>query len=153
MKIQHTLFMSTVLMVTGSAVMAITPNQILADGQDSSVHKGGVTVRKGTIKALIENVKKLNLDLKKTTRQDIKTIAAIVNEVRRSIPEHNAIDVFEAFPVEDWLQDETRPGMLMVAVLYLQQFPEKMTPTIKTKIAKLTKAAHPLLKLEIANLS
>lgn len=152
MKIQHALFMTTGMMVMGSSLMAITPNQVLLDGQDTAVHKGGVTVRKGTIKALIENVKELNAELKKSRTHDTNTIDVIVNEVRRSIPEHNAIDVFKAFPAEDWLQDESRPGMLMVGILYLQLFPEKMTLTIKTKLAKLIKAAHPILKREISTL-
>jgi len=137
---------STFLVSAGTSLLAKTPDQVLVNGQDSAVHKGGITVRKGAIKALIENVKQLNTKLK--GREDTSMLA-LINDIRESIPAHNAIDVFEAFPAGDWFQFEDRPGMVMVGVLYLQQFPDKITGELKERLSKLAKAAHPLLKHEI----
>jgi hypothetical protein len=144
------ILLGSLLASAGTSVFAKTPNQVLANGQDSAVHKEGVIVRKGAIKALIENVKQLNVQLK--GNKETPSLLALIKDTRESIPAHNAIDVFEAFPVEDWFRFEDRSGMIMVGVFYLQQFPVKMTEELKVRLSKLSTTAHPLLKQEIEKL-
>lgn len=141
------ILISALITGTGTSLMAKTPDQVLPNGQDSAVHKGEITVRKGAIKALIENVRQLNTLL--VEKKEDTSMITFINDIRESIPAHNAIDVFQAFPAEDWFQFEDRPGMTMVGVLYLQQFPDKLTAKLKIRLSKLAKTAHPLLKQEI----
>lgn len=137
------------LMTSISSLRAITPEQILKDGQDSSSQNGVVT-RKGSIKALIDNVLELNTFLSKNGSS--KEAKVDIEDLRESILGLKSLNVFDVFSVNDWLRNDDRPGQLMVGVLLLQQFPEMMTPEIKDRLSCLSKKVHPLLKNEIEKL-
>lgn len=143
------IILQSILMLVNSASMATTPEQILANGQDTSIRKG-IETRKGTIKALIENVIQLNAQLKnENPNQDVYSL---IKDLKDSLPAQNALEISDIFPAEDWFYDEGKPGSFMVGVLYLQQFPHKITKDLKEKLTKVSKTAHPLLKQEIEKL-
>jgi len=137
------------LMGSVSTLSAITPEQILKDGQDSS-SKNGVVSRKGTIKSLIDNVNELNILL--SQKDSSEKAKADIKDLRESMLGLESLDVFKVFPLKDWLIGEGNPGQVMVGVLFLQQFPEMLTPDMKASLSSLSKKAHPLLKNEIEKL-
>lgn len=143
------ILMTALLVHTGTAVIATTPEEFFPNGLESNANKGR-EVRKGTIKALIENALYLDVHLKKDI-SDQKVLSSI-KDIRASIKDLNAVGVFETFPAEDWFQYADKPGNMMVGVLYLQQFPDQMTPELKKKLDSLSKIVSPHLRAEILKL-
>jgi len=138
----------TALILQAGTAMATTAEQIFENGLQSSAHKG-IEVRKGTVKSLIENALYLDKHLKNHT--DPKVFSSI-QDIREAIPGLDAVGIFETFLAEDWLQDENKPGNIMVSVLYLQQFPKELTRALKRRLTSLSRAVPPLLRNEIAKL-
>ena len=149
MTMKKYLLMTTLLVHTGTAVFATTAEEFFPEGLESSTNNG-VDVRKGTIKALIENALYLDVHLKNGV-SDEKTLSSI-KDIRDSIAGVKAVGVFEVFPAIDWFQYEVKPGNMMVGVLYLQQFPDQMTAELQQKLVLLPKTTSPLLRAEIAKL-
>ncbi len=143
------ILMTALLVQAGSATLATTAEQIFEKGLESSAHQG-IEVRKGTIKALIENALYLDVHLKNGA-SDPKVFSCI-KDIRDSIIALNAVGVFETFLVPDWFHDEGKPGNIMAGVLYLQQFPKEVTMELKKKLISLSKKAPSLLRAEITKL-
>lgn len=143
------ILMTALLVQTSTAVVATTAEEIFPNGLESS-DNNGIDVRKGTIKALIENALYLDVHLKKDV-SDEKMLSSI-KDIRDAIKGLNAVGVFEVFPPEDWFQDENKPGNIMAGVLYLQQYPDQMTAELKKKLGSLSKTVSPLLRAEISKL-
>gem|GEM_PF-5068877 len=138
----------SLLVGLSASVSAKTPEQVLADGKDSTVLKG-VEFRKGTIASLIKNVSLLNEQLK--LQETPAGVNVVIEDMRASIPAQEALDVFNVFKAEEWLVSE-QPGNLMAGVLFLQQFPQFLTPQIREFLIQNSIGAHPLLKAEIVKL-
>lgn len=149
MTMKKYLLMTALLVHVGTAVVAATAEDVFANGLQSSAING-IEVRKGTIKALIENTLYLNIHLKYDDSGD-KTLSSI-KDIRDSIQALNAVGVFETFPAADWFQYEDKPGNIMAGVLYLQQFPDQMTSDLKNTLVLLSKKGSPLLRAEIEKL-
>ncbi len=130
-------------------IMAVTPEQILADGKDTFAKKG-VTIRKGSVAALIMNVQLLNVELKAHESSD--KVEGAIKDLREAIPALEAIDVMNVFQVSDWFESEERPGNVMVGVLFLQQFPQYLTQPIRERLRHISVKAHSRVKAEIATL-
>ncbi|MBA3812896.1 MAG: hypothetical protein H0X26_00145 [Alphaproteobacteria bacterium] len=143
------ILMTALLVQAGSATMATTAEQIFEKGLESSAHQG-IEVRKGTIKALIENALYLDAHLKDGDSDP--QVFSCINDIRDSIIGLNAVGVFDTFLAPDWFHDEDKPGNIMAGVLYLQQFPQEMTREIKEKLAHLSHSVAPLLRAEITKL-
>jgi len=137
------------LFIGASDTMAVTPEQILADGKDTFAKKG-VTIRKGSVAALIMNVQLLNAKLK--SKETGEHVERIIKDLRAAMPALEAIDVMSVFQASDWFESEARPGNVMVGVLFLQQFPQYLTQPIKEKLRHISIRAHSRVKAEIATL-
>lgn len=143
------LLLSSLMISTSNQTLAITPEQLLADGQDH-IAQNGITARKGSIKALIDNVAELNLHL--TDQKNPEKAKKAIADLFESMPTQKELKVFEMFPPAEWIANKDYPGKVMAGVLYLQHYPAELTPAIKTELITLSKTAHPLLKAEIQKL-
>ncbi len=115
-----------------------TPQTILADGVDSTVSKNPYTgeegpARKGTVAATVNNVFLLNQALLAPT-PDASHIESLTQTMRALVPSLNVIGMFNFFSVDEWLSDNRQPGRILVAILYLQHSPEKVTETIRQRL-------------------
>lgn len=143
------LLLASFMLNHSNSTFAITPEQLLADGQDH-INQNGLTVRKGSIKALIDNVAELNIQL--TDKSDETKAQKAISDLFESMPTQKELKVFEMFPPTEWITNEDHPGKVMAGVLYLQHYPTELSPMLKTKLSKISKHAHPLLKREIQKL-
>lgn len=116
---------------------AFTPERILPAGVDSSISTNPYTgesgpARKGIIAATLNNVALLNTLLsEKPSSSDSTKVQEIIEAINSLIPSLRVVGVFDLFTPEEWLLSETQPGRVLVAVLYLQKYPQNITPAIK----------------------
>ncbi|MBA3812895.1 MAG: hypothetical protein H0X26_00140 [Alphaproteobacteria bacterium] len=139
------LFVALALITTQSAY-STTATDVFPGKEDWAVLKGE-KVRKGTIAATINNIKRLD---------DLMTHTGSEAEIRDIIKDQNTLsrglfltDFLEMQPVINWLQDPKRPGKVLVAVLVLQASPELLTDQIRVRLQDFLQEGHPLLKDEI----
>lgn len=150
---QKILPMTALLSISSAQTWGVTPEGIFADGlQESPGNKTGIVVRKGTIKALIDNVILLNKEIGKGSnkldpRNDLKQT---VRDIKEAIPLLEDVFVFDVFPIEDWFDSADRAGNVMVGVFYLKEYPEKLTQSLRDKMEKMLKQdLHPVLRMEL----
>jgi hypothetical protein len=143
------LLLSSLMISTSNQTFAITPEQLLADGQDQ-INQNGRTVRKGSIKALIDNVAELNLQL--TEQGDPAKAHKAIADLFESMETQKELKVFEMFPPTEWIQSKDQPGKVMAGVLYLQHYPAELSSLLKSQLINISKSAHSLLKAEIQKL-
>lgn len=143
------LLLSSIMISQSSLTLAITPEQLLADGQDQ-INQNGLNVRKGSIKALIDNVAELNLHL--TDQGNSEKAKKAIADLYESMPVQKELRVFEMFPPTEWVTNKDQPGKVMAGVLYLQHYPTELTPLLKPQLLTISNSAHPLLKAEIQKL-
>lgn len=149
---------ATLLMVSSAQTWGVTPEQIFSEElQESHGNKKGLTVRKGTIKALIDNVLYLNNILEKNNSKMISEeelkIQQTIKDIQESIPLLEDVFIFDVFPAEDWFESVERPGNIMVGILYLKKYPEQINPSLKKKIKGLiNQNLHPVLRTELGSI-
>lgn len=122
---------------------AFTPERILPAGVDSSISTNPYTgesgpARKGIIAATLNNVALLNILLtEKLSLSDSTKVQEIVGAITSLIPSLRVVGVFDLFTPEEWLSSETQPGRVLAAVLYLQKYPQVITPAIKKHLLEI----------------
>lgn len=150
--------MATLLMVSSAQTWGVTPEQIFSDKlEESRGNKKGLTVRKGTIKALIDNVLYLNSTLGKRNlkmnSKEKKKIQQTITDIQESISLLEDVYIFDVFPAEDWFESAARPGNIMVGILYLKKYPEQISPSLKEKLKGLiNQNIHPVLQTELESI-
>lgn len=128
---------------------SITATDVFPGTEDWVVLKGE-RVRKGTIAASINNIKRLDTLLsKRGSEQEIRDIIKDQHSLSRGL---YATDFLQMQPIMNWLRDPKRPGKIMVAVLALQACPELMTAQIRVALQEIVKSNHPMLRQEIKKL-
>ena len=99
------------------------PSDILSDDASSIAMPDGTVARKGTIKAMIDNITLLDAlltqPLDTTAHQQLNETITIIDEL---IPALKSLGLFEFFTIHDWLGDPTQKGLILVALRYLRQF-------------------------------
>lgn len=122
-----------------------TPESVLPAGVDDTVISNPFTgesgyARKGTVGATLSNIALLNKALVETmTAEDKKYIQEVLENVRTLIPSLKVIGIFDVFNIEEWVSAPSQPGRVMVALLYLQRYPDALTPGIKNHLEALEK--------------
>jgi len=109
---------------------AYTPEKILPDGVDTSRSVNPYTgetgeARKGTVAATLNNTALLNHLL---ADGKIKETEEIVKAIRILIPSLKVVGVFNLFTPLEWLSSKDQPGRILCAILYLQAYPQEITP-------------------------
>lgn len=124
-----------------------TPDGILPEGVDVSISTNPYTgesgpARKGIIAATLNNVALLNsLLIEESSVNNRAKLQKIIDAICPLIPSLRIVGVFDFFTVEEWLSTETQPGRIFVAVLYLQQHPQKITPEIRERLKEIQSQA------------
>ncbi|MBY0501051.1 MAG: hypothetical protein K2P93_03505 [Alphaproteobacteria bacterium] len=122
---------------------AFTPERILPAGVDSNISTNPYTgesgpARKGIIAATLNNVALLNTLLsEKSSISDSTKVQEISETIISLIPSLRVVGVFDLFTPQEWLSSETQPGRVLAAVLYLQKYPQDITPTIKKRLLQI----------------
>ena len=121
----------------------IAPHDLLPEGIDSTTVTNPWTgrqglARKGTVGAVLNNIVRLN-NLVQSNNPDNEAIRSLINSIQELIPALNCIGMFDLFRVEDWLIDQLQPGKQLVALLYLQHYPEQVCDNIREKLLTLNK--------------
>ncbi len=137
-----------------------TPEGILPAGVDSIISTNPYTghsghARKGTVAATLNNIVLLNgLLAEKASAKEHLEAKKIIESIVALMPSLQYIGVFDLFSPEEWIHTKSQPGRILVGVLYLQAYPQYMTPGIKeqlmqiqqqTKIKELSEAIKRLL--------
>lgn len=124
--------------------VGVSPHQLLPDGVDGRTVTNPFTgeigyARKGTVGAMLANTAKLNQLLVQPVSEESKqAIEDIGSVVKSLIPNLKIIGVFDLFSVDEWLQEGAKPGRVLVAIWYLQQYPEVMTTQTLKGLNKIT---------------
>ncbi len=113
----------------------------LTSRQEDVIECNGVKVRKGTIGTMMKNVALFEKNKDPSKRGQI--LHEIESDIGELIPSLKALDMFEFFSIIEWLEDPKREGRILVALLYLQQFPEKMSLDVQVKLNELTQCVAP----------
>jgi hypothetical protein len=129
--------------IENSQKESFTPERILPAGVDRILSTNPYTgesglARKGTIAAMLNNIALLNTLLsEKISSNDLTKIQEIIKAITSLVPPSRAIGVFDLFTPEEWLSSETQPGRVLAAVLYLQKYPQDITPKIKKRLLQI----------------
>lgn len=120
-----------------------TPESILPDGVDCTLSTNPYTgesgkARKGTAAATLNNIVLLNKLLNASPTIEIEQqIEEIIKAINSLIPSLKVVGMFDMFQPQEWLADIQQPGKNLVALLYLHQYPEKITAPISAELQKL----------------
>ncbi|MCE2991975.1 MAG: hypothetical protein LW825_03525 [Candidatus Jidaibacter sp.] len=120
-----------------------TPEGVLAEGVDSTASTNPYTgesgqARKGTVAATLNNVALLNnLLYEKASPENELKIQKIIDAITPLIPSLRVIGVFDLFTVDEWLSTDDQPGRILVATLYIQQYPQNITPKNKQRLLQI----------------
>jgi len=139
------LYVSLLCMAAHSA-HAVSAEKVFP-GDGNGIVVKGTYVRKGTIAATFHNV--LALDKLLSSNAPESQINAILNDQRPLGRGLYVVDLFEIQPIEGWLRNPNRPGKMMVAVLALQESPELMTDSVRSRLKEISKTCHPIVRSEI----
>ena len=128
-----------------------TPESLLPDGMDSSLSVNPYTgealeVRKGTVAATLNNVAELNGLLHSGARQLIQDSEAVLTPLLASL---RGVGMFHLFEPEAWIGKGEQPGRVLIAVLYLEKYPDALTPSVRKQLKSVRKKAPPYLKERI----
>jgi hypothetical protein len=125
------------------SIKAYTTEDILPDNQNIIV-SNGTEIRKGTVKATIENIKLLNECFKQPfTKERNTNIKAIMRIMEELIEALHLVGLFEFFQPLEWLQDSKNKGRIMVALLYLSMHKEQLDEKIRLRVYELKKNFEP----------
>ncbi|MFO1257146.1 MAG: hypothetical protein U1E78_01805 [Gammaproteobacteria bacterium] len=105
----------------------ISSTELFPDHQNTLV-LNGVEVRKGTIASLIFNVETLDKALSNQD-PDLAQIHQAVKDIQSVLVGLDALEIFELFPIEQWLNATTADGQPryskhLVGLMALQHFPK-----------------------------
>lgn len=141
-----------------AAILALTTTQSAFSTTATDVFPGtgdwivlkGEKVRKGTINATFNNIRRLDTLLcQKGSEEEIRAIIKDQHSLSRGLYK---TDFLEMQPALNWLRDRNRAGKIMVLVLTLQDCPELMTYQIRLSLHEILKSSPPMLKEEINKL-
>ncbi len=121
---------------TNQGGIVVDPSNLIAEGQQGWITNSGIFYPKGTSVASMDNVAQYQAAIDEGV-SDVsdQRIQNAVND-QRFITNMMAYGIFFSFfPPEDWLQNETYEGRMMPALLLLQQFPERMSATLASRLA------------------
>ncbi len=125
---------------------AVTSEQIFPPHLNGAETKG-VYVRKGTLGATFANI--LALDKLLASDGQGPEIMAIMKDQRELSRSIQALDLFELQPIESWLQDRSRQGKVLVAVMTLKDCPELMTDRVRRLLEEQMSSGHPIVQAEM----
>lgn len=136
-----------------------TPESVLPAGVDTALstnpytHESAVA-RKGTVAATLNNIVLLNQQLLAVPSQenDQKT-QKLIEAITALIPSLRVIGVFNLFTPDEWVRSSGQPGRVLAAILYLQKYPQEVTPSLKQALQDISKNTKiKLLSSEIEKL-
>ncbi len=120
-----------------------TPENILPTGVDSTISTNPYTgesgpARKGTVAAALNNIALLNTLLsEQISSADLTKVRQLNEVITTLIPSLRFIGVFDLFSPDEWLSSETQPGRVLAVVLYLQKYPQEITPQLKKRLLQI----------------
>lgn len=126
--------------VEASQKEAFTPESVLPEGVDTTISTNPYTgesgpARKGTVAATLNNIALLNtLFMQEGSSKNQEKERVITQAITSLIPSLRFIGVFDLFTPDEWLASETQPGRILAVVLYLQKYPQEITPQIKERL-------------------
>lgn len=129
--------------IENSPKEVFTPESILPAGVDNNISTNPYTgesgpTRKGTVAATLNNIALLNTLLsEKVSSSDSSKIQGIIEAITLLVPSLRVVGIFDLFTPEEWLSSETQPGRVLAAVLYLQKYPQDVTPKIKKRLLQI----------------
>lgn len=136
-----------------------TPEGILPAGVDNTVSINPYTgesgpARKGTVAATLNNIALLNTLLSENNSATDHAKATKISEAMAAlIPSLRVIGIFDLFTPEEWLSSEAQPGRVLAAVLYLQTYPQNITPAIKQRLIQIqSKTTSEMLSAALAKI-
>jgi hypothetical protein len=113
----------------------LTPQDVLKDNEEGMRLPDGTFIRKGTIKATIDNIEILNrifqLPFSSKRHAQIKEASKPIVEL---IPALHKVGIFDFFTIHEWLQNEKNLGRILVALLYLGKYDARLEEGDRHKI-------------------
>lgn len=122
-----------------------TQEKLLPAGVDSTIATNPYTgesgpARKGIIAATLNNIVLLNKYLSENmSATDVEKVQEISQVIESLVPSLRVVGIFDLFNPEEWFSSRTQPGRLFATVLYLQKYPQEMTPNIRKQLENIQK--------------
>jgi len=131
----------------------VKPEDVLKDGQSFIETKDGTPARKGTVAAIMLNARTLDHLLRQPSARQSE-ISQVLADVRSLVPTLHAIQLFDFFTPLEWLQTTPKfqEGRSLIAILYLQQYPERVDQEIYAQLHRIKEMASGITQKEIEQL-
>lgn len=136
-----------------SLLLFITSQTLLAEQAPPQMQPSLAQSRNGTVSVVLSHVTALNrLLLEPSTQETDRLIQQMVDSLKPMLSSIYSIGLFNLFVPQEWLRDPSKPGRIMVAALYLQKYPEEITPATEIRLNQLIDQENqiPLLTNELA---
>ncbi len=114
--------------------------QVLKDSEQGVLNTAGEFVRKGTIYTML-----LNAHLYEEWLLSNKTenLDSLLDDIRVNVQNVARTGLFNFFTINEWLQNPSKEGRIVTAVLYCQSHPEVIDPQIHEQLQKLEAMTSP----------
>lgn len=135
-------------------INAIQPKDILPDHQNERTFADGTTIRKGTVAATFQNARDFD-KLRKVPLSDEKKIllSKLLADQRALMSGLHNLGFFNFFSPSECLQRTSdEEGRILIAVLYLEKYPEEKNSAIVGQLRNLLGHVSPELKELVQNL-
>lgn len=114
----------------------VKASDILENNSSSISLPDGKEGRKGSIAATLKNIALFEEELRKGT-VSAQFLSAIEDQ-KSLLPVLKGVGLMELFSIEEWLQDQNKLGRIFLTLLYIEAYPEEITPFIRNKLENLT---------------
>ncbi|MFQ3307353.1 MAG: hypothetical protein ACI8ZF_000601 [Candidatus Midichloriaceae bacterium] len=133
-----------IILFDNTLYASVRPKDILKNDADSAVvtnpytkEEGGA--RKGAISAAINNIVELNtlLESHGDSKQNKAKILNSLQVIDELIPSVKIAGMFNLFPPEMWMSDQTQLGKIAVGILYFNYYPNDRSHKVAYVLKKL----------------
>lgn len=130
--------MKSRLSFIASLMLLITSQTLLAEPAPPQMQSSLGQARNGTVSVVLSNIAALNkLLFEPSTQETERRVQQMIDSLKSMLNSIHAIGLFNLFVPQEWLRDPSKPGRIMVAALYLQKYPEEITPAIQIRLDQL----------------
>lgn len=133
----------------------VRSEDVLKDDQTFVQTQSGTLARKGSVAAMLLNARALDELLPQpSSSAKEEELGKILADIRSLVPTLHAIHLFEFFSPLEWLQAQPRSqeGRIVIALLYLQQYPQLMNRDILNRLQQIKEQVSLETRQEIEQL-
>lgn len=108
--------------------------QVLKDNEEGIINAAGEFVRKGTIYTMLLNAHLYEQLLNSNPTDELNSL---LQDIKLNVKQVAQTGLFNFFHMSEWLQNPSKEGRIITAVLYCQQHPECVDPQVHQQLQHL----------------